>query len=117
MKARHENQLNLPPCEVRNSDNGPTDRSVFASRVFHLSLVAAEMTNQEVAYVVGVSESLVQKWRSQNDRQVPSLAHLVQLPPRFWIEMWCLLNDRLGLRDAAVERVAAALADLKLLEG
>ena len=55
----------------------------IAAELFSEALNAAGMTNAEVAYLLGVSESLVRKMRSKDAREGVSLIQMLKLGPVF----------------------------------
>lgn len=80
-----------------------------AAELLHAAITAATLTNQEVAHLCGVSENLVEKWRSTHSRGCPSFAQMLCLPPRFHWELHRAMNRRYGFgRQALLELLAAA---------
>lgn len=127
-----KSQLNLPPTELRtserdsavfrNSEDGPErfrkaehDGYIISAALIDDTMTRARLTNQEVAYVVGVSESLVQKWRSADARACPSFAQLLRLPPTFHLELLKTMNGRFGFGRALLRAALDALADVALV--
>lgn len=150
MTARGKSQLNLPPVEVRKSEQpsapfrnpehqpGPErlgaavlgnseqrlaalriqehadDRHVLAASILDEAFRLANLESKEAAHLVGVSTSLVDKWRSVDERGCPSLAQLLMLPPTFHIALHRVMNRRFGFGRAALSRLLEAAGDLAL---
>lgn len=72
----------------------------------------APITSQEVAHFCGVSESLVNRWRSQDYRDSPSLVQLLRHPVSFHVALNAALNRRYGFGRAALVRLLEAAGNL-----
>lgn len=118
----------LPPMEVRTSEQaratlrtsehepdecGTPER--LASDLFDEALTAAGLTTQEVAHILGVSESLVQKMRSRDSRGCPSFVQMLRLPPAFHLELHRAMNRRFGFGRAALRRLIETVGDLAVV--
>jgi ribosome-binding protein aMBF1 (putative translation factor) len=131
--SRPNPQRNLPPMEVRKSEQGravfrkseqergafrkaeqAADTAVLAAELFDAALQRAGLNSKEVAHLLGISESLVQKMRSTEQRGCPSFAQLLRLPPRFHIALHREMNDQFGFGRAALGRLLEAAGDLAL---
>lgn len=126
-----KSQLNLPPTGLPNREQGTTVRAkqeppppavppigeaeAAAARLFDEVLTAAQLSSQEVAHLLGVSESLVRKMRSPNARERVSLSHLLQLPLGFHLEFHRALNRRSGLGRQLLRRLLDDLSDLAVV--
>jgi hypothetical protein len=126
-------QLNLPATEVRTSERdraslrnsehepdrfGQPEREAaqtLAAQLFDEALTAARLTNKEVAHLLDISESLVQKMRSLESRGCPSFAQMLRLPPAFHLELHRAMNRRFGFGRAAIARLLEAVGDLALV--
>lgn len=132
--ARRNDQLSLGPMEVgnsegadpilRNSENGDPavrnaedDRYAVSAELFDAALndPRANLTNKEVAHLVGVSESLVQKWRTPSARTCPSFVQLLRLPPAFHLALHRSMNRRFGFGRAALVDLLEAVGSLALV--
>lgn len=87
----------------------------LASVLFDEALKGSGLTNQEVAFLVTVSESLVQKWRSAESRACPSFAQLLRLPPSFHIALHRVMNKRYGFGRAALRDLLEAAGSIAAL--
>ena len=91
--ARDHSQRPLPVMEVpkseqptgvfRKSESGNAagesslDQAyIDASALFDAAVIVAGLRNPEIAHLCGVSESLVQKWRSRDTRACPSFVQI-----------------------------------------
>lgn len=125
-----KSQLNLPPTGLPNreqgsgllskSEQGPDvppvgEADAAAARLFDEVLTAAKLSSQEVAHLLGVSESLVRKMRSPNARERVALSHLLQLPLSFHLEFHRAMNRRSGLGRQLLRGVLDALGDLAVV--
>ena len=134
MASRQQNQLNLPPALLQGSEHQPVvlrkseqasnalrtaeqadDSSRIAAELFDAAVVASKLRNPEIAHLIGVSESLVQKWRSAETRECPSFVQMLRLPPAFHIELHRAMNKRFGFGRAALNRLLDAVSDLSLV--
>jgi hypothetical protein len=134
VKAQHKDQLQLPPMPLRNTEPGtPAFRSSEdATAAFHQAegdgyAIAAllfdqalrdprcPMTNQEVAYLLKVSESLVQKWRSPGARACPSFAQMLKLPTSFHVALHRAMNRHFGFGRAALRDLLEAAGSLAVV--
>ena len=138
MSASRHAQRNLPPMEVRKPEDGAPvfrkseddaaafrktedDGYALASALFDAAMGDLErrdrgaLTNKDVAFLCGVSESLVQKWRSPDQRACPSFAQLLVLPPAFHIALHRAMNQRFGFGRAALARLLDVACDLALV--
>jgi hypothetical protein len=72
------------------------------------------MTRDEVAYVLGVSRNLVDKWCNPSEHSCPSQLQLLRLPVSFQLAYRDALDDHFGHRRDAVRRFAESLGDVLL---
>jgi len=108
---------------VQNTDKacGPVRKAdkeeavALASMLFDAALTGSSIQTGEVAYLFGVSESLIWKMRSVNETQCPSFAQLLLLPPAFHIALIQELDKHYGLGRAMLARVQQAVGTLSLL--
>jgi hypothetical protein len=129
-KPPADRQLNLPPTFVTNSSEAPAPRTICSSEpevlgslLFDEALRAvrdlhgnpAPITSKEAADLVGVSVSLVDRWRSPNYREAPSLTQLLRLPPSFHLELHRAMNRRFGFGRQLLRRLLDAVGDLALV--
>lgn len=89
---------------------------IASAQLFDAAMVGAKMRNQDVAGILDVSESLVQKWRSPEARVCPSHVQMLQLPLTWHIAHWRAMSKRYGLGRAMLRRVLDAVGDFALLE-
>lgn len=87
----------------------------LASQLFDEALTAARLTTKEVAHLLGISESLVQKMRSSESRGCPSFVQMLRLPPVFHLELHRAMNRRFGFGRAAIARLLDAVGDLAII--
>lgn len=126
--ARPDDQLRLPPMELRDSEQVPAafrnseqPDQVFgkseqnAAALLNVAFAQAGLENKDIAHLCGVSVSLVEKWRAADSRGCPSFAQLLMLPPAFHIELHRVMNKRFGFGRAALQRLTDAMADLALV--
>ena len=124
-KSRVDSQRTLGPMELRKSEpsgdlfrnsehdpDGFRKSEQFAAELLHEALKVAGLDNKDIAYLCGVSQSLVEKWRSTEARGCPSYAQLLCLPASFHIALFRLMNKKLGLGRALI---ADVLQDVSLL--
>jgi hypothetical protein len=134
VKSRANTQLNLPPAEVLNSEQHSTAfrksehdeaafripeqavdaSSVLAAELFDAACTDAKLTSKEVAHLMGISESLVQKMRSTESRGCPSFAQLLKLPPSFHLALHRSMNRRFGFGRQLLARLLDDIGDLAL---
>jgi hypothetical protein len=101
--------------ETQSSSPRPewtTDPDQLASMMFDRAIENAHLTTAEVAYLFGVSESVVRRMRSKDARERVAFGQLLRLPPVFHIELSKLLNEHFGFRRAALLRLLDAVGDL-----
>lgn len=128
-----DSQLNLPPVEVRGSEQdrpafrkSEQDAATFrtteqddvdglAASLFDEALTAAALTNKEVAHLLGVSVSLVEKMRSTEARGCPSFVQMLRLPPAFHLELHRAMNRRFGFGRQLLRRILDDLSDLAVV--
>jgi len=116
-KGEHA-RLVLPNEEHESSEHlTPSEADALSAQLFDAALMAAKLSNKEVAYLLGISPSLVRKMRSADDRARPSLPQLLRLPARFHRAFHREMNKRFGYAHHAAVRMLAALGDLASLEG
>lgn len=95
---------------------------VLASELFDAAMAVLEhpdrkgtrLNNKDVADLCGVSESLVHKWRSSDQRACPSFAQMLCLPPAFHLELHRAMNRRFGFGRAALAQLLEAAGALAL---
>lgn len=129
MSSRSHLQLNLPPTEVRSSEHpsaafrksehagkpDQNDTAELAAALFDEALTRAQLTNKDVAHLLGVSVSMVEKMRSTEARGCPSFAQMLRLPPAFHIEMHRAMNRRFGFGRRALLDLMEAAGTLALV--
>lgn len=76
------------------------------------AVIAAGMTNKGIAMELGISESIVARWRSPHARECPSLLQVTKLGPDFQRLMHRGFARRYGWRRKALLDLAAAMGDL-----
>lgn len=122
MKSRHQSQLNLPPTLLTNHSQDGAVRTncsqgpeVMAAQLFDGALADAKLTSKEVAALLGVSESMVNRMRSANYRERISFPQMLLLPPAFHIALHRQMNRQFGFGRAALARLLGAVEDLALV--
>ena len=128
-RSRSECQLNLPPSLLTNGSQEAalrtkrsqgadplTGRSHEADRraaaLLDAAFQDARLTNAEIAYLCGIGESLVRRWRSPEYREQPSLGQLLRLPVAFHLALHKALDAAFGFSRAAVAEAIAAIGRL-----
>jgi DNA-binding transcriptional regulator YiaG len=135
MKSSRANaQLNLPPGLLPNSSQPTSSRAIssqhepvrticsqepetLSAQLLHRALDDAGLTSYEVAQLVGVSESLVNRWRSPHHRECPSFVQLLKLPPSFQFQLHRALNRHYGFGRQLLVRVLDDLGAIGLAVG
>lgn len=93
------------------------DAQSLAAELFDEALREARIETGEVAYLLGISESLVRRMRSKDARERVSFVQMLRLPPTFHIELHRAMNRRFGFGRAALRRLLDAVGDLVVAEG
>lgn len=89
----------------------------LAAEVFDEALIRAGIGTEEAALIVGVSKSLVSRWRSDSYREQPSYAQLLRLPAHFQYAMHKVANQRFGFGRAALLDLLDAAGQLAVAVG
>lgn len=97
-----------PEPEPRTKDSADAE----AAAIFDDALTGARITSKEVAALVGVSESLVNRWRSPNYREAPSFTQMLRLPVSFHWHLNKALNRKYGFGRQALAQVLEGLGML-----
>jgi hypothetical protein len=142
-QPRGDSQLGFGPLEVPTSDSqagalrtsegerptlpngdGPSpafpkqealDRAyATCAALFDAAMTGANLRNQDVAYLLGVSESLVRKWRSAEARVCPNHVQLEQLPLSFKWHLFKAMSNRYGFARTALLRLVDSAGLLAL---
>ncbi len=100
---------------LRTKDTQPDPASVLASELFDAALTDARITSGEVAHLLGISESLVNRMRSPNYREGVSFTQLLRLPIEFHWQLHKVMSRRLGLRKRAVAELLDAVGSIALV--
>jgi hypothetical protein len=133
--SRHQSQLALPPMHLPNGARSAAmlpnqeqpsevpaireqltadEADDLASQLVSDAIDAARLTNADVAFVLGISESLVRKMRSPNTRERMSHGQILKLgfhSPRFYVELTLATDARTGwLRRFAMQLQQQATA-------
>ena len=120
-RPKSKSQLNLPPMlrangtqsePVRPKCTQDPDPDRLASEIFDEALAEAKVTTAEVAFLFGVSESVVRRMRSKDARERVSFGQMLRLPLRFHVELHRAMNRRFGLGRFALQRLLDAAGDL-----
>jgi hypothetical protein len=91
-------------------DRTPQDvADALASEMFDAALTAANISTSEVAYLLGISESVVRRMRSKDARERVSFGQMLRLPIEFHVELNKLLDQRYGFGRAAMGRIFSDL--------
>lgn len=119
-----DSQLSLPPTLLTNSSQQQPVRTIcsqepeaLSAQLFDQALDAAHITSYEVGQLAGVSESLVNRWRSPNHRECPSFVQLLKLPPAFHLELHRAMNRHYGFGRQLLARVLDDLCGLAVAVG
>lgn len=115
LPVRTSEQLKAPfrSSEPASETCGSSER--LAAELLDAAFAAAGLSNKDIAHLCGVSQSLVEKWRSTESRGAPSFVQLLLLPPAFHITLHKLLNRRFGFSRAALRDLLEAAGSLALL--
>ena len=96
----HEDAVRLEQTQLAHEE---------ASALFDEALKAAGIETSDVAYLFGVSESVVNRMRSKDARERVSFAQMLLLPVSFHWHLHKAMNRRYGFgRRALAEMVDAA---------
>lgn len=128
MSSPSKHQLRLPPMPLRDSQpaapalrmSQQDDRALrhseqLAAEVLSAAFDAAGLENKQIAYLCGVSVSLVEKWRTPEQRGCPSLVQMLLLPPAFHLCLHRQLNKHFGFGKAALVQLLEAAGALALV--
>jgi hypothetical protein len=122
--APADGQLSFGPAEVANSSQQEVVRTictqqpeVLSAQLLNDALEAAHITSYEVGQLVGVSESLVNRWRSPNHRECPSFVQLLKLPPSFHFQLHRAMNRHYGFGRQLLARVLDDLGAVAVAVG
>ena len=96
----------LPKCTRRE------EAQEIAAELFDEALTNARIETGEVAFILGISESLVRRMRSKDARERASFVQMLMLPPRFHWELHRALNRRFGFGRHALAQVLEGLGML-----
>jgi hypothetical protein len=133
-----KSQLNLPPTLLPKDSEGPAARAsdsrasagrtkrsldgvdADAALIFDEALRSARdlrgkvapITSQEISHLLGVSESLVNRWRSPHYRESPSWTQMLRLPVSFHWALLKTLSRRFGFRQLALRQLLDAVGDV-----
>lgn len=123
-KSSAHRQLSLPPTLLEKQTQRepllpkctqPDDAHVLAAELFDAALTGAKLTSGEVAYLLGISESLVRRMRSKDARERASFVQMLRLPPAFHLELHRAMNRRFGFGRAALVQLLEAAGALALV--
>lgn len=137
MRSRDQHQRSLPPMELRGSEsNSPALRKseshspavgsseedagyALGARLFVAALNHPKygLSRDEVAFVVGVSRSLVDKWCDESFKSCPSQVQLLRLPVTFQLALRDAMDDHFGHRREALKRLVDVVGDVALAMG
>ena len=121
-------QQPLPPMELRKTEQddpafrtSEQDESVLrkaereASQLFDQACEMAGLENKEIAHLLGVSVSLVEKWRSTEQRGGPSFVQMLLLPTSFHFALHKVMNRRHGYGREALREIIESLGTLSMV--
>jgi hypothetical protein len=122
--ARSDGQLGLPPTLLPNDSQRASVRTncsqepeTLSAHLLDRALHDAEISSYEVSQLVGVSESLVNRWRSPHHRECPSFVQLLKLPSAFHFELHRAMNRHYGFGRQLLARAIEDLGALALACG
>jgi hypothetical protein len=95
---------------LRNSEQ-------VAARMLDEAFTAAGLDTKEIAHLCDVTPSLVEKWRSTEQRGCPSFAQLLMLPPSFHFQLHRAMNRHYGFGRQLLARVLDDLGAVALAVG
>lgn len=84
--------------------------------LFDMACIRAGLSNKEIAATLGVSDSLVARWRRPEARERATVTQMVQLGPLFLLAYHKVFGFRFGARRAALLSLVEAVADLAACE-
>jgi hypothetical protein len=105
----------LLPKQEQQPEVSPSDADALAAMFFDEALTAAKITNQEAGFLIGVTESMVRKMRSTQNRERVSFTQLLRLPPKFHLELHRAMNRRFGFGRQLLGRLLDDMSDLALV--
>lgn len=103
-----------PQASARIKDS-PDAATILASELFDTALEAARITSANAAHLIGVSESLVNRMRSQNYREGVSFTQMLRLPSSFHIALFRVMNRQHGYGRAALRDLLDAAGALAVV--
>jgi hypothetical protein len=128
LPVRTSEQLKAP---LRQSEHGTTSEASLrtsephdealrqserdAADLLNEAFKDAKLENKEAAFLCGVSESLVEKWRSKDQRGAPSFVQMLCLPPKFHYALHKQMNKRYGFGKAALRDLMDAAGSLAMV--
>lgn len=130
--VRSNSQLTFGPAEVANSAEVPAARAnysdepqVLSAQLFDEALKNARdlrgnprpWTSKEIGERIGISESQVNKWRSPDYRETPSLLQWAALPPEVIFAFNRATNRRFGFGAQILARLLTDVSDLAVVVG
>lgn len=109
-------QAEADPGSCRGSEPDSYD---LAAELFRAALAdpKCNLTIKEVAHLLGVSTSLVEKWARPGARACPSFAQMLRLPLRFHLALRRAMDRRFGFSRAALLDLLEAAGALALAVG
>lgn len=118
-------QQPLPPMELQNVSQPTTARKIvtqpdpvaIASQLFDEAVTLSGLSANSIAITLQVSESLVSRWRSTRQRELPSYGQLVALPVEFQAALQQVHNRRFQFGQAALRRLLTAIGDVAFCMG
>lgn len=102
----------------RSSERQLPERDADAYRasaeLFDAACRRAQLDRKEIAHLLGISQSLVDKWASPNERACPSHPQMLRLPLSFHLALWWAMNRRYGIARALVGELFSAFAGMAI---
>jgi hypothetical protein len=125
VKPRSNSERPLPLMPLENLSRGadsrkkvsPDDSDRISAEIFDAALTAADIESTWVAAHLGVSESLVSRWRSPNYTEAPSFTQMLRLPVSFHWELNRATSKRFGFGRRAIAQVLEGLGMLAMEQG
>ncbi len=87
----------------------------LAAELLNDAFQIAKLENKEAAHLCGISENLVEKWRSTNARGAPSFVQMLCLPPAFHLALHKAMNRRFGFGKQALRDLLEAAGSLAMV--
>lgn len=106
-------KVETPSLRIPKADEFTCEQALeMAAEIFDESCIRAGLNNKFIAQHLGVSDSLVARWRLPHTKDRATVAQMLRLPGFFLLALHKVLGQRFGARKAAMAALLDAVADL-----